>query len=448
MTSLRDFIEALPEDEIVRVQAPLDFVPTALALELEDREPRPVIYIAPAGDNSVPVVLNIFADKNRISRLAGGRHGDFFSAWADVLRQSIAPRLVASGPVHERIFLGDQVDCTALPISRHFAEDAGRYVNSGIFVCKDPDTGVRNLSFARMLLRDRARFAINLGSRGDLWEHQGRAAARGKKLEVAVVIGAPPAVYLAASAKVAMNIDEYDIAGTLLGKPLDLVKCKTVDIEVPAEAEFVLEGEILADVSEDEGPMAEYSGYSSPRSTRNVLVVKALTHRNKPIYLDITPGSSSEHLQLAGIARQARDYIRLKEMIPGLKALNFPRSGNSFHAYLSLKKNAEGEARRALALLFGLDPYVKLAVAVDEDVDVHNEQEVLWAIATRFQADTDMFVLPKVICNRGDPSSVDGMAAKVGMDATVPVGWKEQRATVSCEAVEAARTIIAHGYKA
>jgi 2,5-furandicarboxylate decarboxylase 1 len=442
MTSLRAFIEQLPAKEIVRLKAPRDFVPTALAMELEARDPRPVIYLEPDDENPVPVVLNLFADKARISRLAGGRQGNFNAAWADVLRQSIPPRLVSGGPVQERVFVGDAIDCTRLPISKHFAEDAGRYVNSGIFVCKDPDTGVRNLSFARMLLRDRARFAINLGSRGDLWEHQGRAAARGKNLEVAVVIGAAPAVYLAASAKVAMNIDEYDIAGTLLGKPLELVKCRTVDLEVPADAEFVLEGEILAGVSEDEGPMAEYSGYSSPRSTRNVLMVKALTHRNDPIYLDITPGSSSEHLQLAGIARQARDYIRLKEMIPGLRALNFPRSGNSFHAYVSLKKNAEGEARRALALLFGLDPYVKLAVAVDEDVDVENEQEVLWAIATRFQADTDMFVIPDMICNRGDPSSIDGMAAKLGMDATVPAGWHEQRATVSDAAVAAAREII------
>ncbi|MCC6949707.1 MAG: UbiD family decarboxylase [Bradyrhizobiaceae bacterium] len=442
MTSLRDFLAALPEREIVRFKAPRDFVPTALAMELESRDPRPVIWLEPDTDNPVPVVLNLFADKARIARLAGGRHGDFNAAWADVLRHSIPPRLIAEGAVHERVFLGSEVDCTALPISRHFAEDAGRYVNSGIFVCKDPDTGVRNLSFARMLLRDRNRFAINLGSRGDLWEHQGRAAARGKNLEVAVVIGAQPAVYLAASAKVAMNIDEYDIAGTLLGKPLDLVRCKAVDLEVPADAEFVLEGEILADASEDEGPMAEYTGYSSPRSTRNVMIVKALTHRAQPIYLDITPGASSEHLQLAGIARQARDYTRLKEMIPGLRALNFPRSGNSFHAYLSLKKNAEGEARRAISLLFGLDPYVKLAVAVDEDVDVENEQEVLWAIATRFQADTDMFVIPRMICNRGDPSAVDGMAAKVGMDATVPIGWQEQRATLSPDALAAARKII------
>jgi len=442
VSSLREFINALPANEIIRIRAPLDFVPAALAFELEQTDPQPVIYVEPEDPAGVPVVRNLFADRNRIARITGCEPQNFSLAWAKALSTPLSPRQVLSGPVQEQQFSASNVDCTTLPISRQFVEDAGRYVNSGIFVCKDPDTGVRNLSFARMLLKGPRHFGVNLGSRGDLWEHHGRAAARGRNLEVAVVIGAPPAVYIAASAKVAMEVDEYEIAGSLLGKPLELVRCKSVDIEVPADAEFVLEGEILALEREDEGPMAEYSGYSSPRSTRNVFVVNALTHRRQPIYLDITPGASSEHLLLLTTARHARNFIRMKEMIPGLKAMNFPRSGISFHAYVSIKKMAEGEARRALALLFGLDPYVKLAIIVDEDIDVFDEEEVLWALATRFQADADAFVITKVLCNRGDPSAFEGMSAKLGLDATVPAGWQERRAAVSAEALMAARKLI------
>ena len=122
--------------------------------------------------------------------------------------------------------------------------------------------------------------------------------------------------------------------------------------------------------------------------------------------------------------------MRLKEMVPNLKALNFPKSGTHFHAYMSMKKTADGQPRHALMLLLGLDPYLKFVVAVDDDVNVFDEEEVLWAIATRFQADTDMFMVPKVFCNRLDPSSRDGMSAKLALDATAPLKWDVERAVV------------------
>jgi UbiD family decarboxylase len=240
-----------------------------------------------------------------------------------------------------------------------------------------------------------------------------------------------------------MEVDEYDIAGALLGKPMELVKCQTIDIEVPAEAEIVLEGELLADVHEDEGPFGEYTGYSTSRSTKNVLVVKAITRRKDPIYLDIIPGYSSEHLLLGRAAKEAHVFQRLKEVVPNLVALNYPKSGTHFHAYISIHKTAEGQARQALLLLFGLDPYIKLAVAVDGDVDIFNEEEVLWALATRFQADRDLFVVPKVLTNRLDPSSVDGMSAKLGLDATAPLDWDVERTSLPTHAIEQAKSMIA-----
>ncbi len=197
--------------------------------------------------------------------------------------------MVDRGAVQDVVCTGDEADATRLPICRHFAADAGRYIGSGILICKDPDTGVRNLSYQRLQLKGPRRFGASLHSRGHIWEHLERAAKRGKNLPVAVVIGCHPAIYLAAGAKVAMDVDELDIAGSLLNKPVDLVRCKTIDCEVPADAEYVIEGEILADSLEDEGPFGEYTGYSTSRSTRNVFVVSAITHKFKPIWLDLTP---------------------------------------------------------------------------------------------------------------------------------------------------------------
>lgn len=445
MTSLRSFLDSLQEDEFFRVREAidLDYVPTAMVVEMERRKQFPVLYLEEPAGFDMPVVANLFADRTRIARMAGASSpAGFNDAWMQAEENPIAPAVVDAGPVQEVIASGGDVDVTPLPISRHFAQDAGRYIGSGILICKDPDKGIRNLSYQRLQMKGRNRFGASLHSRGHIWEHLLRCQELGQNLEVAVVLGAHPAVHLAAGAKVGKDVDELDIAGGLLGEPVELVPCQTIDVEVPANAEIVLEGEILADVQEDEGPFGEYTGYSTFRSTRNVFVVKAITHRANPIFLDVIPGYSAEHLLLGRAAKEAHVYQRLKEVVPNVVALNYPKSGTHFHAYVSLKKTAEGQARHALMLLFGLDSYIKLAVALDDDIDIFNEEEVLWALATRFQADTDLFVVPKVFCNRLDPSAADSMSAKLGLDATAPLDWDVERTSLPDEAMEEARLLL------
>ena len=193
-------------------------------------------------------------------------------------------------------------------------------------------------------------------SRGHIWEHLARCEQLGRNLEVAVVIGAHPAINLAAAAKVAEQVDEFAVAGGLLGHAVRLVKCRTIDIEAPADAEYVIEGEILAGVHEDEGPYGEYTGYSTDRSTRNVFVVKAITHRARPIFHDIIPGYSAEHLLLGRATREAHIFLRA----PGDGAVGarpqLPKIGNAFSRLPVDPQTAEGQARQALTLLLGLDP--------------------------------------------------------------------------------------------
>jgi 2,5-furandicarboxylate decarboxylase 1 len=442
--SLRGYLASLADADIVRITEPtdIDYRPTALVLELEKRQQTPVVVIERPIGFDMPIVTNLFASRDRIARMAGVEPGGFNAAWTKALEHLVPAGIVETGPVQEIVWTGSEIDAATLPISRHFEKDAGRYIGSGILICKDPDTGVRNLSYQRLQLKGPAKFGASLHSRGHIWEHLQRCEARGRNLEVAVVIGVHPAINLAAAAKVAMEVDELEIAGALLGQPIELVKCKTIDVEVPAQAEIVIEGEILAGQHEEEGPYGEYTGYSTSRSTRNVFVVKAITHRAAPIFHDIVPGYSAEHLLLGRAAKEAHTFMRLKELVPGLKALNFPKSGTHFHAYMSFQKTAEGQARHALMLLLGLDPYLKLVVAVDADVNVFNEEEVLWALATRFQADTDMFMVPDVFCNRLDPSSRDGMSAKLGLDATAPLSWDVQRAVVPPAAAAWAKSLL------
>ncbi|WP_249977481.1 UbiD family decarboxylase [Vreelandella olivaria] len=442
--SLRSFLAQLPEHELLRVDDTVeaDYTATALVMELENRQRSPVVFLETPMPSGIPIVTNLFGCRERIAAMVGTHASGFNEAWSHALANPIPPEITPTGSVHDNSIEGPSMDAGMFPICRHFEGDAGRYISSGILVCKDPDTGVRNLSYQRLQLKGKDRFGASLHSRGHIWEHLKRCEELGKNLEVAVVIGVHPVINLAAAAKVAKEVDEYDIAGALLGEPLQLVPCRTIDVEVPAGAEIVLEGELLANENEDEGPFGEYTGYSTHRSTRNIFVLKSISWRNNTIYHDIIPGYSSEHLLLGRSPREAFVYMRLKEMVPNLTALNYPRSGTHFHCYIALKKSAEGQANQALTLLMGLDSYIKLAIAVDADVDVFNEQEVLWAMATRFQADTDLFVVPNSFCNRLDPSARDGTSAKLALDATAPLGWDVERAVVPPTAIEHVQKIL------
>lgn len=445
VSSLRKFLNELPNDELLVIDESISphFVPTALVLELERRSKSPVVYIPRPKGFDVPIVTNLFGDQQRIARMAGGTWETFDSIVLQAENHPLPPQGIVEGACQEIVSMGGDANAEALPVSKHFEADAGPYVGSGILVSRDPDTNVRNLSFQRLQLKGPRKFGVSLHSRGHIWDYLNRARNRGESLEVAVVIGAHPSLYLAASARVAMETDEYDIAGGLLGEPVRVVPCRTVDLEVPAEAEIILEGEILADVTEPEGPFAEYPGYSTDRSTRNVFEVRAITRRENPLFLDLIPGNSSEHLQLAQTTKRAHILARLREVVPQVKQIHYPKSGTNFHAYVQLHKTAEGQARHALMLLFGLDHYTKLAVAVDDDIDVFDEGEVFWAIATRMQADQDTFVVPKVFHNRLDPSGMEGMSAKMGIDATAPSSWTDiQRVSCPDSARRIARRLL------
>jgi 2,5-furandicarboxylate decarboxylase 1 len=211
--------------------------------------------------------------------------------------------------------IGEQADLARLPIPRHFAHDAGAYITAGMVAARDPDSGVNNLSYARLQVKDGRKLGASLHSRQHLWEYQRRAELAGKDLPVAVVIGAHPAVMLAVAAKLGIDQDEYELAGALLGQPLRVCPAKTVDVQVPADAEIVIEGHILANTRQPEGPFDEYTGYMTGRSTNNVMTVSAISMRRDFIFVDIVPGNSAEHLTLGRASKEAWVFKRMKEAL-------------------------------------------------------------------------------------------------------------------------------------
>jgi UbiD family decarboxylase len=277
-----------------------------------------------------------------------------------------------------------------------------------------------------------------------MFEYFRRAEERDRPLDVAVVIGAHPLISMAAISYPPMDADKFHVAGGLFGEPVELVGCTTVDVAVPRWAEIVIEGRLLSGVREPEGPFGEFTGYALSRGTENVIEVTAIRHRDRAIYQDVNPGMSLEHCFFLSFPREALVTDLLRRTMPNLKAVRVPiRSGcGSFHVYVSLRKTIEGQPRQAIMTVFGADHYFKHVIVVDDDVDITNDEEVLWAVATRVQADRDVMILPEMMGTLLDPSAPQAISAKMGIDATRPLGDYPPRLSLPSEAVRRARELL------
>jgi 2,5-furandicarboxylate decarboxylase 1 len=444
---LRSFLEKLKlnhPEEILEINdpVPVSFQMTALAFELEKLKRPPALLFNNVIGFSSPVVSNLFASRRRIGLMVGVDESELVSQWAQLASKRLLPVLRQSAIVKEVIQSDKDVDLTTFPIPMHFEIDAGSYITAGIVIANDPDTGIGNLSYARMQVKSPDHLGVSLHSRGDLWDFQRRCELQHRPLEVAIAIGVHPAINLAAATRLPLGEDEMQLAGGLLGEPIEVVRAETVNVMVPANAEMVVEGVIEPDIRENEGPFGEYTGYATSRSTRNVLHVTAITHRRDMIFHDIIPGAASEHLNLSKVSRVPQFFSTLKKTLSNVVAMNYPDSGTHFHCYLSMRKMMDGQPRQAMALLFGLDHYLKLIIVVDEDIDVFDEKQVLWALATRFQADRDIICIPDAPGNLLDPSSHGGISAKLGLDATRKFGEDVQELRFSPEIKEAVQKLL------
>jgi UbiD family decarboxylase len=265
---------------------------------------------------------------------------------------------------------------------------------------------------------------VSLHSRRRMFEYQRRAEARGESLPCAVVLGLHPVVSMGSLAYPPADVGKFEVVGGLLGEPLHISPCATIDLHIPATAEIVIEGEILPGVREPEGPFGEFTGYFSQRSTEHVFVARAIAMRNHPWFQSIGSGRAGDHITTLGLVREAEILNALGRAIPNVTAVHVPLSGtSSFSAYVALKQSRPGEAKHVIPIVLGVDHYLKFVVVVDDDIDVFDESEVLWAVATRMQADRDLVVVSGSLGALLDPSADErGVTAKLGIDATRPFG--------------------------
>lgn len=424
---LRSFIAELEStypDEVARVTQPIAprYEITALLTQLEKRKRFPLLFCENVQGSEAPVVINAQASRKLMALALQCTPEELAVKFAERQSKPLAPVEISDAPVHEVVETGDDIDLAKVPLLTHYDVNAAPYITAGIVVAADPDTGVRNTSYNRLMMARKRELRIFMAIGRHLWTLHNKMERRNEPLPIAIVVGVHPLFSLGAQAFTPSTDDEYAVIGGMMGEALRVVKAKTVPILVPADAEMVIEGKILPNVRREEGPFGEFTGHAVSKDERQVIEVTAITHRRNYIFQDVHAGYT-EHKLMGAVPREAALIKAVRLTVPTVKSVCMPVSGNCrFHAYISIAKRTPGQAKNAICAAFASDMLLKHVVIVDEDIDVFDEEQVLWAISNRFQADRGLVVIANAQGSELDPSAgPGGVNAKMGIDATKPL---------------------------
>jgi UbiD family decarboxylase len=451
--SLRGFLAMVERDhpeELLRIKAPVkaDRDITSLVFELERAGRSPVVVYENVEGSKFPVVTNVAGSRKLLAACLGVPVPELPTAFRERCQKYLKCETVDEAPWQEVTLEGEQVDLTKLPIPTHFPIDAAPYITAGQLTARDPVSGVDTTGFHRLMLRGKNRLGVSLHSRRRMYEFQRRAEERGRSLPVAITLGTHPLHYMGSMVwAYPPQVRKFEIIGGLFGEPYRLARTGLDGVEVPAGAEMVIEGEILAGVHEPEGPFSEFTGYASFRSTQNVFVAKRIRMRRDAMYHSVVSGMSQDHILVSCVTREGEILNALRRNMPNVQAVHVPhRTCGAFLAIVRMKKIVEGEPQQAILATLGTEHYTKYVIVVDEDVDIYDMNDVMWAIATRVRAEKDIMLMPNCKASVLDPSS-DGetfTVTKMGIDATKPVGRDfAERLLISDEQRERVRGILA-----
>ena len=419
MNDLRVFLEQLEEaGQLRRIDASLS-PRFGVARMLAAAPERPMLFTTLVGYPEWRMVGNVVSQRDFFAIGLGTFKEKLLAHLIEALANPRPPGKAGSAPCQEVVLTGDSLTALALPIPRYHPQDAGAYITAGVAVIRDPELG-RNLAFHRMLRLDERRFAVRVvEGRGtyNAWQRSPRG------LPMAVCIGLPPHILLAAAISAPPGVDEMAIANALA--PVETVPCVSQPLEVPAAAELVLEGVLTHDLAE-EGPFPDLTGTMDGVRRQPVFELTAITHRHNPIFQALLPGGL-EHKNLMGMPREPTIYTEVSRVADCRGVYITPGGCSWLHAVVQIEPHGPGDARQAIDAAFRGHSSLKHVVIVDTDVDIFDASDVEWAIATRFQAGRDLYIFPDRPGSSLDPSArqVEGAKShsdKMGLDATIPWG--------------------------
>ena len=422
---LRRFVDGL----VASGEAELRDEPVALADISAGLHGNPnAVLFRKAGPEAAEVVGNVMGSRARLAEAFGvpGRE-----LMAEVLRRLEAPQPVIEipsqdAPVQAEVLIGDDADLTRLPVPFQHRRDGGPYISATLDYVRDEATGLTNVGYRRLMLRGRRETGIDLIAPSDLRAIYLAASSKGENLPVSFVLGAHPADHVAATMR--LPGDETELVARLRGAPLPVVRCRTNDLLVPADAEIVLEGYLdAAGHVEPEGPYGEFLGYYGVVKQNPVFHLTAITRREDALFQTSTIGGKylgcTDSAQLIALRTETSAWRSLANSIPEPVAVYATTaSGGSFNLRVAIRQRSMGDARNAIAAVFGVLANVKNVFVVDDDIDVFSDEQIEWCMATRFQPDRDLMVEGGFRTLPLDPS-LDGArtGSKAGFDLTLPM---------------------------
>ncbi|HLI11577.1 MAG TPA: UbiD family decarboxylase [Alphaproteobacteria bacterium] len=381
---------------------------------------KPILFHKVAG-TSLPVLTDIYGTRERLAEILGIDPANFCRQWNTLanLAASRGPAFVRSEPTSD-----DLVDCklSDLPLITYSERDAAPYFTSAMFLAKEPETGVGNLSFHRSMYVSDRELRCRLAPRHHLTMYHEKAERMGRPLEAAMLIGPPPTAFLTAAAPLPYDVDELEVAAKLAGKSITMRACKHVDLMVPASTEIVIEGRFLPNERRPEGPFGEFMGYYTPVGPNAVFEVLGVTRRRDAIFHSILCGSSEEVLTLE-LSVAANIYQKISAVLPGI--IDVTCQPFVLHTVVKIRQEYEGHARQVLLAVMGAEPtWAKVCTVVDEDVDIYDMDDVMWAILTRARPDTDTIVIPATPSFYRDQHKDHW--GRLGIDATAPFHRRDE----------------------
>ena len=390
----------------------------AAVTQASQRESDAPLLFHKVTSSRFPVITNVFGSRARLMEMIGANDGSFCRRWTELMREAAPPPQITTAPDDL-----EEIRLTELPQITYFEHDGGPYLTAGVFLAREPDGGIPNLSFHRSQIISDTELRVRLGRSHHLTQYQALAEARGEALEAAILLGPPVSLVLAAAAPLAYHENEMEVAGKIDGRALKLRRCHTIDLDVPVDTEIVIEGRILPGLRRPEGPFGEFMGYYTPVGDNHVFEVSRVTARRGALFHGLICGSP-EDLRLLEVAVATRTYQALLaanlEGIIDVACVPFTMS-----TVVKISQQYEGHARQVLLTAIGANhDWNKTVVVVDDDVDINDFNDVWWAYLTRGRADTRALVMPDVPGFYRDPQR--DYWGRLGIDATAPFGRKHE----------------------
>ena len=430
-------VEALGPDFYARVERPLDpvYEPCVIQQKLAAAGRYPVLRCDRITGSELPLVTNLFGSYDLLGLALGVQPGEPKGKILDTFRRRVAKPIPTTtvgrdqAPIKQVVWRGDQVDLGRLPILKHAEKNSGKYFTIAFLVLRDPDTGVINAGVYRHEVKSRNSIACMFNPAHHAAYIYRRCQELGRPMEAVLVAGHHPAAVIGSLARGPMESDEFEIMGALMEQSMAVVPAETVDLPVPAWAEIAIEGVLDPSRETSDGPFSEYTGFYGPaKDPVGLMTINAITMRGDAIYHDLDP-SHREHNLAGALTFESSVFENVRNLVPTVTGVYMPPSGGCvFTAYVKIRKRVAGEGKSAGLAAIAAEPNLKMVVVVDDDIDIHNEEQVWWAVATCCEADRDLTIIPNAMGAHLNPSAYGEirhqkghMNTKMVIDATRPV---------------------------